>query len=136
MNRNNIKEITALISNLETEVDIEKAKKYFKLSYEGGYDNAYGKYQQYFKVIEKPKVSEVLVVRYVQLLELNHDNDITVDDVEDSYRALSKIYHPDIANKRYSDGKKFMELKEARDYLIEYIDDVNVLAKKYFYNEE
>ena len=29
-----------------------------------------------------------------------------------------------------------MELKEARDYLIEYIDDVNVLAKKYFYNEE
>ena len=30
---------------------------------------------------------------------------------------------------------KFMELKEARDYLIEYIDDVNVLAKKYFYNE-
>lgn len=115
------------------EMDIEKAKEYFKKAYEGGCEIAYGKYHEYFEPDAKPKVSEVLVVRYIQLLELNEDTDITEEDVISSYKALSKIYHPDIANSRYKDGKKFNELKKARDYLLEYIEDVNSIRQAYFF---
>ena len=115
------------------EMDIEKAKAYFKKAYEGGCEIAYGKYHEYFEQGTKKKVDKVLVIRYIQLLELNEDTDITEEDITSSYRALSKIYHPDIANSRYKDGKKFNELKKARDYLLEYIEDVNSIRKDYFY---
>lgn len=114
------------------EQDIEKAKAYFKRSYELGYEPAKDKYDSFFTTYEKPKVNVAKAIRYIQLLELNEDEDITIDDIKDSYRQLSKIYHPDIANKRYTDGKKFTELKDAHDYLIEYIDDIKNMVLKYF----
>lgn len=52
--------------------------------------------------------------------------------VNELYRKLSHIYHPDVANARYKDGKKFVELKDAHDYLIENIDYVNGLIRNSF----
>lgn len=47
------------------------------------------------------------------------------EKIKQQYRAISKIYHPDVANERYKDGKRFTELKEARDFLLENINYVN-----------
>ena len=83
-------------------------------------------------VLEAENFDVYKAIRYIQLLELNDDEDITIEDVNNAYRQLSKIYHPDIANSRYGDGKKFVELQEAKDYLLENIEEVKHLVCKYF----
>lgn len=115
----------------EVEKDIEKAKKYYKASYEGGFNGAYDRYQFYFGMHTKSNIDIFKTIRYIQLLELNEDEDITIEDLKKNYRQLSQIYHPDIANSRYSDGKKFMELKKAYDYLLENIYEINKVVKDY-----
>lgn len=72
------------------------------------------------------------IISYLNILELPNDNLITSDQVNEAYRKLSHIYHPDVANARYKDGKKFVELKDAHDYLIDNIDYVNNLIKNSF----
>ena len=72
------------------------------------------------------------IISYLNILELPNDKPITVDLVNEAYRKLSHIYHPDVANARYKDGKKFVELKDAHDYLIENIDYVNGLIRNSF----
>ena len=115
----------------EVDKDIEKAKKYYKASHESGFNGAYDRYQFYFGMHTKSNIDIFKTIRYIQLLELNEDEDITIEDLKKNYRQLSQIYHPDIANSRYSDGKKFMELKKAYDYLLENIDEINKVVKDY-----
>lgn len=72
------------------------------------------------------------IISYLNLLELPIDKPITQDAVIDAYRKLSKIYHPDVANSRYKDGKKFIELQEAKDYLLNNLSYVNNLISSGF----
>ena len=67
----------------------------------------------------------VKIISYLNILELPIDQPINAEIVNGAYRKLSKIYHPDVANDRYKDGKKFIELQNARDYLIANVDIVN-----------
>ncbi|MCR4898419.1 MAG: J domain-containing protein, partial [Acholeplasmatales bacterium] len=67
------------------------------------------------------------IIEYIVVLELDIKKPYTYDDVENNYKQLSKIYHPDTAIKRYKDGKKFMLLNEARAYLIDNFEYVNKL---------
>lgn len=74
----------------------------------------------------------IQIISYLNLLELPTNKPITEEDVQSSYRKLSKIYHPDVANDRYKDGKKFIQLQEAREYLISNISEVNSLIRNGF----
>lgn len=82
------------------------------------------------------------VIKYLTLLELNFNKPITEDIINCEFRKLSQVYHPDVAKARYSDGKKFIELQEARNYLIENLTFANNLILNGFntndnsYNEE
>ena len=66
-----------------------------------------------------------LIVKYLTLLELPLDKFLTIEKVKENYRKLSHVYHPDAANERYKDGKKFIELKEAYEYVINHINEIN-----------
>lgn len=74
----------------------------------------------------------IIIIQYVTLLELDIKNEITVKEINDQYRRLAKIYHPDVANSRYNDGKKFKELNNAKTYLIENIEIVNMYISRGF----
>lgn len=69
----------------------------------------------------------VKVISYLNILELPIDSEISKEIVVNAYRKLVQIYHPDVANNRYKDGKKFIELQKAKDYLINNITSVNIL---------
>lgn len=74
----------------------------------------------------------IKVISYLTLLELSIDSKITEEQVKTAYRRLSKIYHPDLSNERYKDGKKFIQLQEAKDYLINNLSYVNRLIASNF----
>lgn len=77
--------------------------------------------------------NEVLkIISYLTLLELDIKTQISKEMVIDAYRKLAQIYHPDVANSRYKDGKKFIELQEAKDYLINNMSYVNSLIRTGF----
>ena len=77
-------------------------------------------------------VDNVKIISYLNILELATDKPISEEIVKEAYRKLAQIYHPDVANARYKDGKKFIQLKEARDFLIDNIDSVNSLIRNGF----
>lgn len=74
------------------------------------------------------------IISYLNIIELPNDKPISTDIVNESYRKLSHIYHPDVANARYKDGKKFVELKEAREYLLKNLSYINDLIRNGFSN--
>ena len=74
----------------------------------------------------------IKVISYLTLLELSTDSKITEEQVKTAYRRLSKIYHPDLSNERYKDGKKFIQLQEVKDYLINNLSYVNRLIASNF----
>lgn len=65
------------------------------------------------------------IMKYLILLELENKNKIDEQMIQKSFRELSFIYHPDMAEERYKDGKRFVELQQAREYLISNISYVN-----------
>lgn len=65
------------------------------------------------------------IMKYLILLELENENKIDEQMIQKSFRELSFIYHPDMAEERYKDGKRFVELQQAREYLISNISYVN-----------
>lgn len=67
----------------------------------------------------------IKIITYLNLLELPLNKIVTKEKIEEAYRKLSHIYHPDVANSRYKDGKKFIELKNAKEFLINNISYVN-----------
>lgn len=74
----------------------------------------------------------IIIIQYLTLLELDIDKTITHQNIQSQFRKLSHIYHPDIANERYSDGKKFIELQQAKEYLISNIEYVNIMIRNGF----
>jgi len=73
------------------------------------------------------------IVDYLEILELNNLPKISVDDINNKFRQLSKKYHPDVtAINSYKDGNMFIEIKEARDYILSNLIFVN----KYLENLE
>ena len=67
------------------------------------------------------------IIEYIVVLELDIKKPYSIEDVENNFKQLSKIYHPDISIDRYKDGKRFMLLNEARAYLIDNYEYVNKL---------
>ena len=120
----------------QVEKNIDKAMYYYNKAAELEYEPAIDKIKEFKYQKEKSenenKLDVIKAVRYIQLLELNEDEDITEEDVRNAYKQLSRIYHPDISNKRYTDGKKFIELKVAHDYLLGHIEQIRTLVTKYF----
>ncbi len=81
--------------------------------------------------------TEILqIIGYLNLLELSLSNKLTKETVEKQYRTMSHIYHPDVSAKYYKDGKKFIQLKEAYNFVINNIDYVNKLIENNFSSEE
>ena len=74
----------------------------------------------------------IIIIQYLTLLELDIDKTITHQNIQSQFRKLSHIYHPDIANERYSDGKKFIELQQAKEYLISNIEYLNIMIRNGF----
>ena len=74
----------------------------------------------------------IQIISYLNIMELPLDAPINEDIVNNAYRKLVKIYHPDVANDRYKDGIKFIELKKAREYLLNNITYVNSVIKSGF----
>lgn len=66
----------------------------------------------------------------IKLLEINKDiDDISLKFLKKKYRELAKKYHPDTSE--YKDGKKFVELEAAYDFLVKNID----VLKKFITNK-
>lgn len=74
----------------------------------------------------------VKIIQMLTLLEISINQTLTVELINNQYRKLAKIYHPDVANSRYIDGIKFKELKQAQEYLIDNINCVNGMIQSGF----
>lgn len=73
------------------------------------------------------------IMKYLELLELDNETKIDEEMIQRNFRKLSFMYHPDRAAEEYKDGKRFVELQEARKYLISNIKSANnILSKKTF----
>ena len=100
--------------------DLTKAKRYIKEAYEGGFKGAYNKYQEYFNPNSNKtsySTSNSKIDECLKILSLDKTKDITLDIIKSQFRKLSKIYHPDLCEPKYKDGKKFIELNDAYNYL-------------------
>jgi len=53
----------------------------------------------------------------IDILGLPYDVDFSESDVESSYKFRARLYHPDM-NKTKNAHAKFIELNNARDYVI------------------
>ena len=78
--------------------------------------------------------NEVKIISMLTLLELPLDSEVSPNDINDQYKKLVKVYHPDVANNRYKDGKKFIELQHAKDYLLQNINEVNRTILRGFFS--
>ena len=65
------------------------------------------------------------IIKYLTILDLPLDKTISQEIVKAQYRKLAKIYHPDAHQDIYSDGEKFKQLNEAKEYCIAHIDEIN-----------
>ena len=66
-----------------------------------------------------------LAVDNLTILELPFNERLTIAIVKENYQRLSHIYHPDTAKEKYQDGRKFIELKNAYDFVTDNIDKIN-----------
>ena len=65
------------------------------------------------------------IMKYLTLLELENETKIDEQMIQRNFRKLAFMYHPDRADERYKDGKRFIELQQAREYLVSNIIVVN-----------
>ena len=63
--------------------------------------------------------------KYLSIMELDHTANLTPNIIKLRYRKLSKKYHPDQAAPQYRDGKQFILLTEAKDYLLANLSSLN-----------
>lgn len=63
--------------------------------------------------------------KYLSIMELESTANLTPDIIKLSYRKLSRKYHPDQAAPQYRDGKQFILLTEAKDYLLANLSFLN-----------
>ena len=85
-------------------------------------------------------IDKKIVIKYLTVLELPLDEQITEDMIRKNFRTLSKIYHPDTSSEVFKDGQKFLLLKDATDFLIQNLAEINFLILHNFdfsndYNE-
>lgn len=80
----------------------------------------------------KKMVDPKLVIKYLTILELSLDKEISKELIQKQYRNLSKLYHPDTSPDAFKDGQKFLLLKEATDYLLLNIEEVNYIIANNF----
>ena len=66
-----------------------------------------------------------LVVKSLTILELPFNKRLTISEVKENYQRLSHLYHPDTASEEYKDGQKFIELKNAYDFVTDNIVKIN-----------
>ena len=76
------------------------------------------------------------IERYLKILLLDSHNTISVADIETNYKKLVKIYHPDTCIDAYKDGKMFIEITNAKDYLINNINSVNEYIRNKNFNSK
>lgn len=74
----------------------------------------------------------IKIISYLNIMELTINSPISEVVVKDAYKKLAQIYHPDVAKERYKDGKKFIELQNAKEYLLNNISYVNSLIRNGF----
>ncbi len=63
------------------------------------------------------KKTKVEVFKYLKIFNLDTTKHLDLEALNREYRKLAKIYHPDAMNSLYSDGKMFVEINNAYDYL-------------------
>lgn len=78
------------------------------------------------------KKESIRIIKMLTLLELPLDKTISITTINQNYRKLAKIYHPDLSNTRYTDGAKFIDLKEAQEYLTSNLTIVNKMISMEF----
>lgn len=66
------------------------------------------------------------LIEYLQILEIDNLPSVSEEDINNNFRRLSKIYHPDTTTlSNAKDGKMFIFLKEAKDYALNNLAYVN-----------
>lgn len=63
------------------------------------------------------------------MFEISFDDEVTKDTILARFRVLSKKYHPDSAEEKYKDGKMFMLLCEAREFILNNLDKFKKASK-------
>ena len=58
-------------------------------------------------------------------LDLLDSKLLNEDDIRSQYRKLTKVYHPDVSPSMFKDGKKFVKIQDAAEYLISNLEEVN-----------
>ena len=76
-----------------------------------------------------------LAVEYLTILELPFNERLTIAVVKENYQRLSHLYHPDTASEVYKDGQKFIELKNAYDFVTDNIVKINKAIRDGSINE-
>ena len=67
-----------------------------------------------------------LVIKYMTVLEIYDETEISEELLKAQFRKLTKIYHPDATKvDAYKDGDKYIRIKEAYEYLQKNIEEVN-----------
>lgn len=74
----------------------------------------------------------IKIIKYLILLELDSNTFITEEMINKQYHKLAKIYHPDLADEKFKNGEKFIQLQEAKDYLLKNIYKVNNILNNNF----
>ena len=64
-------------------------------------------------------------IKYLKVLGLSTTGPVDENEIKKAFRNKAKIYHPDTCEVRYKDGKMFILIQEAKDYLLENLDYIN-----------
>ena len=75
------------------------------------------------------------IFEYLNVLAIPKDSDFTVNDIENHYRMLSKMYHPDMKKVKNSD-QRFIQVKEARDFLVDNFEEIKSTLSKVTQEED
>lgn len=76
------------------------------------------------------------IKKYLNIIGLPYDSNFSIDDIQTLYRAKAKILHPD-ARKVDNAHEKFIELKNAKDYLEQNYENVleTIKANMYYFKD-
>lgn len=64
---------------------------------------------------------------YLRELEITNCEKLTNDKIKSQFFLLAKIYHPDVAEEIFKDGKKFSVIKESANFLSNNLNYVNAV---------
>lgn len=70
-----------------------------------------------------------LIFNYLSVLAIPTDSDFSINDIENHYRMLSKMYHPDM-KKVHNSNERFILIKEARDFLVNNFVEIKQIISK------